>query len=946
MKCSNCGFESQEGANRCRRCGEPLVVMEDAQSSASGGDEEFTDFSQNDDFVDFSQEADSADATEEQSPPPSQPPPLQMPPDQLSMQSPPLQMPPDQFPMQPPSQMPPDFLSPPPVQEKKLKERDPDAEYIDEYVFPTTSLINELFLGKTGSTDPSIFSTSIVAILLTLFFYKVFPMPSSTGYFKELFTERGVWPYASVFLLWWAICLEINKIFRFVSQRKTLYMNLFPPEFKRITAKNVCKLQRHLLQLFPNPLAQIVTNRMWVALQQYRNLGHMEEVNDIVQYQAEIDLGSMESSYSFLNLLIWAHPIVGFLGTVVGIGGAIGGFTRVIESAVEIDAIKGALQVVTGGLSVAFDTTLIGLVFAMILMFTSTPLKKMEEDFLNDLENFIIRQLLNRMRKPSAGEEEEGEEVLDESARIRKMIEETFQRQVMSLQSAFQTWEGGFSTVIGQINQETQALGQQFSAVTPIVTDFRQVMTQFSGQVKETARQQEGMLQEMSTHVQKITPVISDFQRAMEGMDAQRQMISKQLADWAGDFNKLGVGVAEKFDKMGEHLGSSLDKMAEGNVSKMEKMGENISESMQKVGSGMVDKLGKVSSDFISNIGKHSKEQNTSLTKMNEAVTKEISKMSGDLIDKLEDHIFVFEKFQKDQAENMSSQSKNLDSLSSSLTGEFTKMSETILSKLEGQVATFQKFSDQYSKYMTDLMGGVSKEIGGLTEKIIQQFEKQISTWFADFTKEQTSNLARLSETIGKSVGDTGENVILKFDSQLSGWIQNINKELTGNIGQVSDSVARNIGGIGENIIKNYEQSSQKIIGEMDKMIQGQGSTMEKVIKGFEDVNRTASGASSEAAQKMNSLAELLNTLSNKQDKLIGAVVGTMKQMSSNEGLHRKSLDSQAEMLQAFNTGIDKVTSGTMFQDTLDGIRSGIETIKPELQQLATNISEVAKKSN
>jgi ABC-type transporter Mla subunit MlaD len=647
-----------------------------------------------------------------------------------------------------------------------------------------------------------------------------------------------------------------------MSQKKVLKMNLFPSEYDRITSKNVCKLQRHLLQIVPNPLSKIVTNRMWVGLQQYRNLGHMEEVNDLIQYQAEIDLSTTESSFSFLNLLIWAHPIVGFLGTVVGIGAAIGGFSSIVESAVEINAIKGALQVVTGGLSTAFDTTLIGLVFAMILMFTTTPLKKMEEDFLADVENFTIRELLNRMRKKTDDIEEEEEE-LDEGARIRKIIQETFQLQLMGLQSAFQTWQGGFSSVINQIGEETQALGQQFSSVTPIVTDFREVMNQFSGQVQDTARQQEGMLEQMGAHVEKLTPVIGSFQQAVEGIDTQRQMISDQLATWVGNFDKLGEGISEKFTQMGER----------------------VSEGIQQSGSGV-----------ISEMEKHLTEQNTSLAKMNGEVTKEISKMSSELIGKLESHVSVFEKFQKGQAENISAQSKNLDALSSSITGEFTKMCETILSKLEGQVAGFQKFSDQYSDYMTNLMGGVSKEVTGLTEKILQQFQDQLSGWLSGFINEQADSFSKLSGVIGKDIGSVSDGMISKLDSQLSGWIQNLNKELSGNIGDVSASVAKEISGMGESVIKNLEQSSRGLIDEMAKVIDGQGSSIEKVLRGFEDVNKSASASSVEIVGKFESLSQLLSSLTDKQGELVGV----------------------------FN--------------------SGIKTIKPELQNLATNISKATKK--
>ena len=68
---------------------------------------------------------------------------------------------------------------------------------------------------------------------------------------------------------------------------------------------------------------------------------------------------------------IWVMPMLGFIGTVVGIIRAIGG----LEAALDRSGGEAGLATVLGGLSFAFDTTLLGLVLVIPLMLGMLPLR-------------------------------------------------------------------------------------------------------------------------------------------------------------------------------------------------------------------------------------------------------------------------------------------------------------------------------------------------------------------------------------------------------------------------------------------------------------------------------------------------------------------------------------------------------------------------------------------
>lgn len=94
-----------------------------------------------------------------------------------------------------------------------------------------------------------------------------------------------------------------------------------------------------------------------------------ENIKQLVDDEAEKSL----NSFSLPKLLIWAMPILGFIGTVVGIGLAIGNLSGFLGGDIEdIALVKNELGKIASGLSYAFDTTLLGLVTSLISMVPTT----------------------------------------------------------------------------------------------------------------------------------------------------------------------------------------------------------------------------------------------------------------------------------------------------------------------------------------------------------------------------------------------------------------------------------------------------------------------------------------------------------------------------------------------------------------------------------------------
>lgn len=98
----------------------------------------------------------------------------------------------------------------------------------------------------------------------------------------------------------------------------------------------------------------------------------------------------MRSSFSLSRFMVWAVPIMGFIGTVWGISNGIAHFSDAMtmtSSVTDVSAmLKENLPMVTSSLATAFDTTLLALLLSIPLMMLMISLEKSEEAYLIDLD--------------------------------------------------------------------------------------------------------------------------------------------------------------------------------------------------------------------------------------------------------------------------------------------------------------------------------------------------------------------------------------------------------------------------------------------------------------------------------------------------------------------------------------------------------------------------------
>lgn len=174
-------------------------------------------------------------------------------------------------------------------------------------------------------------------------------------------------------------------------------------ESRHLPLENV----KRIIQEYSGALPLLV-RRIEAGSRRLADEGDANQVHAVMQAVAEIDREALDGRYTLLRYLIWLIPTIGFLGTVMGIGRAIAGFTGLLaqvgRGGEEFQAqLQPVLGMVARELGVAFDTTVLALLLNAIIVALTSITQSREEGLLSSVDEFCLRHFVSRIAVPDFG---------------------------------------------------------------------------------------------------------------------------------------------------------------------------------------------------------------------------------------------------------------------------------------------------------------------------------------------------------------------------------------------------------------------------------------------------------------------------------------------------------------------------------------------------------------
>ncbi len=140
-----------------------------------------------------------------------------------------------------------------------------------------------------------------------------------------------------------------------------------------------------------------LARRLRRALEYVADRGSADGLDDELRFLSEVDAAQQHESFALVRILIWATPMLGFLGTVIGITQALGNLDGT-ELATNVQA---AMDKLLSGLYVAFDTTALALTLSILLMFFQFLVDRFESELLAAVDQRVEHELAGRFTRES-----------------------------------------------------------------------------------------------------------------------------------------------------------------------------------------------------------------------------------------------------------------------------------------------------------------------------------------------------------------------------------------------------------------------------------------------------------------------------------------------------------------------------------------------------------------
>ena len=218
-------------------------------------------------------------------------------------------------------------------------------------------------------------------------------LPFKGAWVSDLVLRRTWVNHLEIILFCWSLGILYLKLRKNRHQRDAMLLDILPAHLgDEITRQNVGTFIDHIYGLPARLRDSLMVNRIRKGLELFEKRRSNGEVAAMLTSQSEIDATRISGSYTLIKVFLWAIPILGFIGTVLGLSIAVASM-KLGSTEDIVSSMKG----VTGGLATAFDTTLLGLILSMALSFPMAAMQKAEEENLTVIDAFCTEKLLPRL---------------------------------------------------------------------------------------------------------------------------------------------------------------------------------------------------------------------------------------------------------------------------------------------------------------------------------------------------------------------------------------------------------------------------------------------------------------------------------------------------------------------------------------------------------------------
>jgi biopolymer transport protein ExbB/TolQ len=433
---------------------------------------------------------------------------------------------------------------------------------------------------------------------------------------------------AATILFWFAVAVLFTKWLDVLTQVKQLNAirdeDLLPPTAEEspagrwLTDNDAGFVSKRWLQELCRLPTQTRKNRLVSRLEELltrqSQRGTTKHLADDLRELSGRDADVAHDSLGLVRIIIWAIPMLGFLGTVIGITQTLGGLDFANGSA--------AVENLKSGLYVAFDTTALGLVLSVVAIFVQFPIERSEQRLLADIDARVGHLVSASLPSDETSDNQTAliadlcrgvqaavAESLDNQTRLwaRTIDEAQLHWQRVQEDSANKISEALERTLLPALNNHAASIaGASEQLGTQIVSECDRWHDLMTTSHQASTRTQEQMCHQLLTDIEtRLSPALTEHAKTIKTVtdktslhfDEQCQHHAGVLTQHSDQLKSVLNGLSRQYEELAETQGSAaavtmLQKSLDSNLQRLVATNASVDRSVAAAGGdGMADAM-------------------------------------------------------------------------------------------------------------------------------------------------------------------------------------------------------------------------------------------------------------------------------------------------------------------------------------------------------------------
>ena len=325
-----------------------------------------------------------------------------------------------------------------------------------------------------------------------------------------------------------------------------------------------------LAQLPSATRSSLLVRRLNELLTRQSQRGTARHLADDLRELSGRDADAAHDSLGLVRIIVWAIPMLGFLGTVIGITQTLGGLDFSNGSAA-VDNLK-------SGLYVAFDTTALGLVLSVVAIFLQFPVERSEQRLLAEIDSRVGHLVSDSLPSDEASDNQTVL-IADLCKGVQAAVAESLENQAKlwrdTIDEAQNQWQSAHDlntnrlaeafevTLVPALIQHSEAIAESsLAASNRLAAEREQWQATLSEAHQRLAEAGESTAEALTAHVDEtFKPALLQHSEAIaESSLAASERLAAEREQWQATLSEAHQRLAETGESTAETLTAHVDK--------------------------------------------------------------------------------------------------------------------------------------------------------------------------------------------------------------------------------------------------------------------------------------------------------------------------------------------------------------------------------------------------